>query len=49
MPNAVAEGLFLLALWAPPLTVVVCALSLLVTMSPAERSNAPAHAKPLTH
>ena len=49
MPNAVVEGLFLLAFWAPPLTVVVCALALLVKMPSEQRSNAPSHAKPLTH
>ena len=49
MSNAVAEGLFLLALWVPPLTVAACALSLLIPASAPGRSSAPAHARPLAH
>jgi len=37
--NAAIEGLFLLAFWAPPLTVVACALSLLVKGRSAPRSH----------
>lgn len=49
MSNAVVEGLFLLAFWAPPLAVVAGALSVFVTIPSAHRSSAAAHARPLTH
>ncbi len=49
MSNAVAEGLFLLAFWAPPLAVVIGALALLVEMPSPRRSGARAHTEPLTH
>jgi hypothetical protein len=47
--NAVAEGLFLLAFWAPPLAVLAGALSLFMTLPSAHGSSAPAHAAPLPH
>ena len=47
--SSVVEGLFLLAFWAPPLAVLAGALSLLITIPSAQRSNAPAHAMPLAH
>ena len=37
MSNAVVEGLFLLACWAPPLTVVAGALLLLVPVRVRQR------------
>jgi hypothetical protein len=40
---------FLLALWAPPLAVVACALLLLMPDSRAHRHTAPAHAARLMH
>ena len=48
MPNAVVEGLFLFALWAPPLVVVAGALLLLVktparTTVPLTTQTATAH------
>jgi hypothetical protein len=45
----VVEGLFLFACLVPPLTVVTCALLLLVKVPSAQRSSAPAHAAPVTH
>jgi hypothetical protein len=47
MSNVVIEGLFLLAFWAPPLTVVACALLLLVNAPSAHRSSAPAQVVPM--
>jgi hypothetical protein len=38
MPNAVVEGLFLFAFWAPPLTVVAGGLLLLVN-TPARQTS----------
>lgn len=38
MPNAVVEGLFLFAFWAPPLTVVAGGLWLLVN-TPARQTS----------
>jgi hypothetical protein len=49
MTNAVAEGLFLLALWAPPLAVVTGALALLVKMPSPRRSGARIPTTALTH
>ena len=49
MPNAVVEGLFLLAFWAPPLVVVLGALSLIVKAPPLRRSRVSVHSAPLTH
>ena len=49
MPNAVVEGLFLLAFWAPPLVVVLGALSLIVKAPPPQRSRVSVHSAPLTH
>ena len=49
MSNQLVEGFFLLAFWAPPLTVVAGALLLLAPKAPARRSVAPPHAAPLTH
>jgi hypothetical protein len=46
MPHAVVEGLFLFACWAPPLTVVVCGLLLLVK-TPA-RTTSPGTAQTAT-
>jgi len=50
MTNTVAEGLFLLAFWAPPLAVVAGALALLLVGTPASRrSVARIHTTALTH
>ena len=49
MPNAVAEGLFLLAFWAPPLVVVLGALSMIVKTPSPRRSSVSVHRAPLTH
>ncbi len=49
MPNAVVEGLFLLAFWAPPLVVVLGALSLIVKAPSPRRSSVSVHSAPLTH
>ena len=49
MPNAVVEGLFLLAFWAPPLVVVRGARSLFVEAPSPRRSSVPVHSAPLTH
>ena len=38
MSNAVVEGLFLLAFWAPPLTVVAGAM-LLMIKAPAQKAS----------
>jgi hypothetical protein len=48
MSNVIIEGLFLLAFWAPPLTVVACVLALLINAPSAQRSSAPAHVVPMT-
>ena len=42
MSNAVVEGLFLLAFWAPPLTVVAGAVLLLVKIPSGQPSPLPA-------
>jgi hypothetical protein len=49
MPNALVEGFFLLAFWAPPLAVVVGALALLVKTPAPHRSSARVHTAALTH
>lgn len=49
MSNVVAEGLFLLAFWAPPLAVVIGALALLVRTPVARRFSARPHTAVLTH
>ena len=49
MSSALVEGLFLLAFWAPPATVVACALLLLVKAPAARRSQARVHAPALLH
>lgn len=49
MPNAVVEGLFLLAFWAPPLVVVLGALSLIVKAPSPQGSRVSVHRAPLTH
>jgi hypothetical protein len=49
MSNALVEGLFLLAFWAPPATVVACALLLLVKAPAARRAPARAHAPAILH
>lgn len=49
MSNAVVEGLFLLAFWAPPLVVVLGALSLVTHVPSARRSRAPSGAPRMAH
>ena len=49
MPNAVVEGLFLLAFFAPPLVVGAGALSLIVRIPSAGHSAAQARAARLAH
>jgi hypothetical protein len=49
MSNTVVEGLFLLAFWAPPLVVVVGALSLIVRVPALRPSRATASAARLAH
>jgi hypothetical protein len=49
MSNAVAEGLFLLAFWAPPLAVFIGALVLVVGTPSPRRSGARARTVALTH
>lgn len=49
MSNQIVEGLFLLALWAPPLAALAGALLLLAPDRFARRSSAPSYAAPLTH
>ena len=49
MPNAFAEGLFLLGFWAPPLVVIGCALSLFFKAPSPRRSTISVHARPLIH
>jgi hypothetical protein len=49
MSNQLAEGLFLLAFWAPPLAVLAGALLLLAPNPVEQRSHARPHAAPLTH
>jgi hypothetical protein len=49
MSNAVVEGLFLLAFWAPPLAVAAGALALLVKTPATSRSGARIHTTALTH
>ncbi len=49
MPTGLAEGLFLLAFWAPPLAVVAGALALFVKTPSARHSGAHTHEMPLTH
>ena len=49
MSNAFAEGLFLLAFWAPPLAVAAGALALLIKTPSPRRSGARVHSAALTH
>jgi hypothetical protein len=49
MSNQIVEGLFLLAFWAPPLTVLACALLLLAPDSSSRRLPAPHRHATLTH
>ena len=49
MSNQLIEGLFLLAFWAPPLTVLAGVLSQLTADGSAIRSTMRSHAAPLTH
>jgi hypothetical protein len=49
MSKAVAEGLFLLAILAPPLIVAACALVILVKAPAERRSGTPIRSAPLTH
>ena len=48
MPTGLAEGLFLLAFWAPPLAVVAGALAVFVKVPSARHSGAHTRAMPLT-
>ena len=49
MSTAFVEGLFLLALWTPPLVVAACALLLLIPNDVERRVAAPRHAAPVAH
>jgi hypothetical protein len=49
MPNAIVEGLFLLAFWAPPLAVAASALALLITSPAPRQAGARVHTTALTH
>jgi hypothetical protein len=49
MPNAVVEGLFILALWVPPVVVAVCALMLLVRPSSPRTAPLPARTAATQH
>ena len=49
MANGLVEGLFLLALWAPPLAIAAGALALLIRTPAPGRSAARIHTAALTH
>jgi hypothetical protein len=49
MSNQLVEGLFLLALWAPPLAVLAGALMVVAPRLSAQPASLPAHGAPLTH
>jgi hypothetical protein len=49
MSTAVAEALFLLAFWAPPLAVLAGALLLLMPTPHADRTVMHTHGAPLAH